>query len=115
MNENSNITKEEIAETEKSQFDRIREGARELPTGLPDGKLFDKGLFSDQEIDLIMKPTVRIERDRYEELIRKEALLGVVIRATKHIKYSSDLAETIEWILSDIYEDEFAGEDDGEE
>lgn len=67
---------------------------------------------TDDIIDFVLKPVVKIERDRYDELIRKEEQLNMVLKAVKHVRYSSDIEYTIKWILSDDASD---GEGEGEE
>ena len=65
------------------------------------------------EIIIPFKSTIRIERERYEDLVRKETLLSVVIKAVSHVHYSSDLEEIIKWLLFE--EDRAAEKDDGED
>lgn len=100
------IKKNESSETIKdTRFDRIKELARALPDG--------DGTMSGNEpiIDFVLKPVVKIDRDRYDELIRKEEQLNVVLKAIKHVQYSSELADTIKWIL---YDDVSDGEGNGD-
>ena len=99
----------ENIEKEETRFDRIKELARTLPDG--------DGTMSENEpiFDFVLTPIVKVERDRYDELIRKEEQLNMVLKAIKHVKYSSDIADTIKWMLSDDVPDAPCGEGEGEE
>lgn len=84
-------------EKEENRFDRIKELARMLPDG--DGTVS----MNEPIIDFVLKPIVKIERDRYDDLIKKETMLESIIRYSHTDKYiSSDFLTFLKAVCGEL-------------